>query len=658
LKKYDAVMDEFRSDMSATKTWAHVTYPHLSKHTVAYFSMEFAIHSSLRLYAGGLGVLAGDFCKEASDLGLSLIGVGFMYPQGYFYQHISPIGWQEEIYRELNFAESPITPVLDGKKRPVKVEVELDSRSVHLAVCQVNVGRVKLYLLDSNLPENCPCDRQLTARLYGGDREVRIQQEIVLGIGGVRVLRALGIQPSIWHANEGHTCFMMLERCREMVAEGIHFNEATDRVRATTVFTTHTPVPAGNDCFNENLVDKYFQRYWGALGLERDAFLKLGRQESCADFNMTVLGLRMAQHCNGVSKLHGAVCRRMWQSLWPGVEERDVPICSITNGVHVPTWVAPQMSRLYEKYIDQDWFSRHDDPAIWERVLDIPDEEIWRARRWLKQKLISVIQDHARKHWLDNEGAPLQVLAMGALLDTDALTIGFCRRFTDYKRAALILSDLTWLKRILQDELRPVQIVFAGKAHPNDEHGKHLLQEIYNLARNPVFGGRIAFVEDYDLHMARYFVHGVDVWLNTPRPLQEASGTSGMKAALNGVPHLSSLDGWWYEGFTGNNGWSIHNDISALSMPDQERMDAETLYHILGEKVIPLYYDRDLNGVPHGWLKVVRQAIRSSMPTFCARRMAKEYAEQMYLEAAQAAETAMADEPGFLPGAAVAGKRP
>lgn len=639
LKKYDSVMGDFEADTSSVQTWFQAKYPHLREHQIAYFSMEFAIHSSLPIYAGGLGVLAGDYCKEASDLGLPLVGIGLMYPQGYFHQCISEDGWQEEAHTQLNFGEAPITPVLTAQKQPVKVEVKLDSRSVSIAVWQVNVGRVKLYLLDTNLEENSPSDRQLSARLYGGDREMRLEQEIVLGIGGVRILRALGVEPAIWHANEGHTAFMMLERCRELVAKGADFAEAANKVRATTVFTTHTPVPAGNDTFPHGLIEKNFHRYWNSLGLDRDAFLKLGAQESSsAIFNMTVLGLRMARQRSGVSQLHGAVCRRIWHCLWPEVEEKDVPICSVTNGIHVPTWVAPQMARLYEKHLGHDWLNRHDDPALWQRVEDIPDEEIWAMHRWLKHKLIGAVQHRARKRWSENHASPAQVLGMGALLDTEALTLGFSRRFTDYKRAVLILYDIDRLKRILQNELCPVQIIFSGKAHPHDEHGKRLIQEVYNVAKHPAFGGRIAFVEDYDMHVARYFVHGVDVWLNTPRPLQEASGTSGMKAALNGVLNLSVLDGWWYEGYDGANGWAIHNDIEAFDSAAQDKADADELYRLLEEKVIPLYYDRDLNGVPHGWIRAVKQAIRSTVPLFCARRMAKEYAEQMYLPTAQGSE--------------------
>ncbi len=631
LKKYDSVINHFKTELSEAQTWVRTEYPNTAKHTIAYFSMEFAFHNSLPIYAGGLGVLAGDYCKEASDLGLSMVGIGFMYPQGYFQQRISDEGWQEEIYQQLNFSEAPITPVLTDQKERVKIEVELDSRSVRVAAWQVNIGRVKLYLLDTNLEENSPSDQQLTARLYVGDQEIRLQQESVLGIGGVRILRALGIEPSLWHANEGHAAFMMLERCRELTDKGLDFQEAVNKVKATTVFTTHTPIPAGNDAFPYSLVEKCLHSYCSAAGPERDRYLKIGTQESDnTSFNMTVLGLRMAQYRNGVSELHGAVCRRMWHSLWPDVEEKDIPISSVTNGIHVPTWVAPQMARIYDKYLGNDWITRHDDPAIWENTENIPDEELWTIRLWLKNKLISAMQNRARKRWVEHCGSPVPVMAMGALLDCEVFTIGFSRRFTGYKRASLMLHDISRLKRMIQDELRPVQIVFSGKAHPDDEHGKHLIQELYNTARDPEFGGRIAFVEDYDIRMAHYIVPGVDVWLNTPRRLQEASGTSGMKAAVNGVPHLSVLDGWWYEGYNGANGWAVGDDITISDAEEQDNADANALYSLLEGKIIPLYYDRDVNGIPHGWIKVVKQAIRSCSPLFSAKRMVKEYTRQMY----------------------------
>lgn len=649
LKKYDSVMCDFKSDMSETDNWFSTEYNHLAQHTIAYFSLEFAIHSSLPLYAGGLGVLAGDYCKEASDLGLPMVGVGFMYPQGYFHQHISADGWQQEIYEQLNFNEAPINRVLTAQGKTMTIEVPLNTKTIHVAAWQMNVGRVKLYLLDTNVEENPPSDRELSARLYAGDKEMRLQQEIVLGIGGVRVLRALGIKPAVWHANEGHTAFMMLERVRELAEKGMSFAEAADRVQATTVFTTHTPVPAGNDVFSLDLMEKYFHRYWTSLGLDKEAFLKLGMVEPNDDaFNMTVLGLRTTDQRNGVSQLHGGVCRRMWHSLWPDAQEKDVPISSVTNGVHVSTWMGTQMIRLCGKHLGEDWLKRHDDQALWERVLDIPDEDIWAVHRWLKHKLISTVQDRARKRWAEDHVEPVQALAMGALLDTDVLTLGFSRRFTAYKRAALILHDINRLKRILQNELRPVQIIFAGKAHPHDEYGKQLIQEIYNMAKDPEFGGRMAFVEDYDMQVSRYLVRGTDVWLNTPRPLQEASGTSGQKAALNGVLHLSVLDGWWHEGYNGTNGWAIQNDSKPLDLSEQDKADAEKLYGLLEEQIIPLYYNRDMNGVPHGWVQVVKESIRSNAPLFSARRMAKEYTEQMYLPAMQASQTNQTGEEQIL----------
>ncbi len=607
---------------------------------MVYFSPEFAIHNSLQIYAGGLGILAGDYCKEASDLGLPLIGVGFMYPKGYFRQRISSDGWQEEAYDELNFEETPITRVTCSNGKALIVEVPLDSKTVYVAVWQVNVGRVKLYLLDTNVEQNTPADRQLSANLYAGDRELRLQQEIILGIGGVRALRALKIEPITWHANEGHVGFMMIERIREHLKAGIDFKEAVNKVRASTIFTTHTPVPAGTDTFSLDLMQKYFRSYWESLGLSRESFLEFGIQASDPTvFNMTVLSLRLADYRNGVSKLHGAVCRHMWKSLWPDIREEKVPIISVTNGVHVPTWVAPQMARLYDKYLGQDWMENHDNPAAWEHILEIPDEELWDVHHWLKGKLISCMLDRARKRWCEDRVKSVQALSMGGLLDPEALTLGFCRRFAEYKRASLILMDIERLKKLLLNNLQPIQIIFAGKAHPNDGSGKHLMREVYNLTTDPQFGSRIAFVEDYDMHIARYLVQGVDVWLNTPRLYQEASGTSGMKASLNGIPHLSLLDGWWYEGYNGTNGWAIQNNTKSYESVEDDSTIANRLYSLLEKQVVPLYYDRDINGVPHRWVQIVKEAIRSNAPLFSARRMAKDYAEQMYLPAIEHGQT-------------------
>jgi starch phosphorylase len=635
LALYDSVMTAFDSDMTTQDTWFTNKYPNLLPGPVAYFSMEFAIHNSIPIYAGGLGVLAGDICKEASDLGLPLVGIGFMYPQGYFHQRISSDGWQEEIYKQLDFSEAPITPVFSSQWGRTLAEVQLENRTVHIGAWQIQVGRTIIYLLDTNIEENSPQDRQLSARLYIADRELRIQQEIVLGIGGARVLRALNIHPSIWHANEGHAAFMMLERVREEVEAGAKFDEAVEKVRATTVFTTHTPVPAGHDVFSTQLMDKYFCNYWGCLGLNREAFLDLGQQNGRGNesFNMTVLALTMSERCNAVSQLHGIASRKMWHVLWPESKEEDVPISYITNGVHVPTWIASEMARLYEKHLGPDWLKRQDAPKFWERIMDIPDEEIWATHQLLKRKLKGAMLGWAQQRWTEAEVMPQQVLAMGALLHPEVLTIGFVRRFAEYKRPALIFQDIERLKRIVKDRWRPVQIVFAGKSHPADFPSKCLLQHVYRLATDRAFQGRIAFVEDYDMHMSRYLVQGVDVWLNVPRRLNEASGTSGMKASLNGVPHLSVRDGWWDEGYKGNNGWAIGDGPRACKPEEEDRADAEALYRLIEEELVPLYYDRDRSNVPHGWVRVMKEAIRTVVPHFCARRMVEEYADQLYVPA-------------------------
>ncbi len=634
LALYDSVMSTFDLYLSGKSTWFEATYPDRRDQLIAYFSAEFAIHNSLPIYAGGLGVLAGDTCKEASDLGLPLVGIGFMYPQGYFHQRISADGWQEDIYRTLDFNEAPINPCPWPQGCGPLVEIQLDNRTVHIWTWQVRLGRVNLYLLDTNVEQNSPQDRKLSARLYTGDREQRIQQEIVLGIGGVRVLRTLGLKPSIWCANEGHTAFMMLERVKEEVEQGASFSEAIQKVQATTVFTTHTPVPAGHDVFPVELVEKYFRDYWESLGIERQTFMGLGQYGSLQgrEFNMTALALRMARQRNGVSELHGAVSRKMWRVLWPGVAESDVPISHITNGVHVPTWIARETRELYEEYLDNGWVENHDDPAIWQRVFDIPDEEFWSVRQALKRKLMGAILERAQERWAGCAAAPQQALAMGGLLDPEVLTIAFVRRFAEYKRPTLIFHDVNRLKRIVTDRWHPVQIIFAGKSHPDDFASKHLLRQVYALLTNCEFRGRVAFIEDYDMHMARYLVQGTDVWLNTPRRLQEACGTSGMKASINGVIHLSVPDGWWHEGYNGANGWVI-GDSKPISDPmEEDKADAEALYRLLENDIVPMYYDRDRRGVPHRWVQMAKEAIRSVTPVFSARRMLKEYATHVYLD--------------------------
>ncbi len=638
LRLYDSAMSAFDADMLASANWFSVRYPELHSTPIAYFSLEFAIHSSLPIYAGGLGVLAGDMCKEASDSGVPLVGIGFMYPEGYFHQHVSPEGWQQETYRKLNFDEAPIGPCPFPQECGRVIPIQLGDKPLYIKVWQLRVGRVNIYLIDTNVEENSPPDRQLSARLYTADQEQRIQQEIIFGVGGVRVLRSLRINPAIWHANEGHAGFMMLERVREEVEKGTPFAEAVQRVRAATVFTTHTPIAAGTDIFPVQLVEKYLRNYWEGLKVDREAFLGLGQQDARdkQSFNMTVLSLKMSEHSNAVSQLHGEVARKIWGRLWPEVKENEVPISHITNGVHVPTWVAPELWQLYCRYLGPIWIKRHFDPEILGYVSEIPDEELWEVRETLRRKLVHVILERTQERWAAGEATAQQVLAMGALLDVDVLTICFSRRFTEYKRPALIFQDVERLKKIVTNPWRPVQIIFAGKSHPADLASKKLLQQVYSLAADRQFQGRIAFVEDYDIHIAHYLVQGADVWLNAPRRLQEACGTSGMKASINGVPNLSVRDGWWYEGYNGVNGWAIGEDTAA-SQSEQDKTDAESIYRLLEMEIVPLFYDRDTKDVPRNWIRVVKEAIRSVMPSFCARRMIRDYTEQMYLPAFQSA---------------------
>ncbi len=634
-ERYDRVMAEFDAAMSGRNCWFLKDYARSLPGPVAYFSAEFAFHVSLPIYAGGLGVLAGDLCKEASDTGLPLIAVGFMYPQGYFHQRISAEGWQEEVYTQLNFNTAPINPCPYGNRCGPLSHVQLGERTVHIGAWQVRLGRITVYLLDTNIEENSPQDRMLSARLYTADREERIQQEIILGLGGVRLLRFLGINPAVWHANEGHTSFMMLERLRQKIEAGVSYAEAIRSIQETTVFTTHTPVPAGHDVFSTVFMEKYLRRYWESMGLDRDTFMRLGQDsQGEQSFNMTVLGLKLSRYRNGVSLLHGKVTRRMWHSFWPEVGEDEVPITHVTNGVHMPSWVAQEMLDLYRRYLGQDVFRRFEDPNFRDIIFSIPDDEMWYIRCVLKQKLVHVMRERAQRRWEEKDTSPQQVLGMGSLLDPDVLTIAFIRRFAEYKRPALILHDIERLKKIVKDRWRPVQIIFAGKSHPADFPSKYILHQVYSEVTDRDFLGRIAFVEDYDLHIARYLTQGVDVWLNVPRRLQEASGTSGMKASVNGVLNLSVKDGWWYEAYNGANGWSIGEDRLIVNPQEEDASDAASLYQLLEQQVVPLYYDRDRRNIPHQWVHKVKESIASIVPNFSSRRMLREYTDRMYLPAA------------------------
>ena len=637
LKLYDAVIAEFDADMSAQETWLSAKHPNKLKRPIAFFSAEFAIHNALPIYAGGLGVLAGDICKEASDLGLPFVCVGFMYPHGYFHQHISVDGWQEEVYKLINFDEAPIELAKDAQGHPIQVKIQLGDRKVSVGVWHVGVGRVNMYLLDTDIDDNTPPDRALASQLYVSDQELRIQQEIILGVGGVRVLRLLGKDPVVWHANEGHTAFMMAERVREEVEAGSALDEAVKRVKSKTVFTTHTPVPAGHDVFPIHLVEKYFSGYWEPLGVKKETFFVLGRDEATGGraFNMTAFALRMAGKTNGVSKLHGGIARKMWRGLYPDLREEEVPISHVTNGVHVPTWIAQEMGDLYDKYLGHDWVKRQDDPEMWQRVRDIPDEEFWAARQNLKRKLLGAMRGRSQDRWASGGAEAQQLLLMGVLFHPEVLTIGFLRRFAEYKRPDLVLKDVERLKHIVSNYWRPVQIVFAGKSHPADANAKRLLQRVYKLAADRGFQGRIAFVEDYDMHMAHYLVQGVDVWLNNPRRLQEACGTSGMKAAINGSLHCSVRDGWWYEAYDNKNGWAIGGGPERAYSGEEDKEDAESIYSLLEDEIIPLYYSRDRDGMPRKWIVKSKDSICTIAPQFCARRMLKEYTDSVYIPSAQ-----------------------
>jgi starch phosphorylase len=635
LALYDGAIRALDDARAARNTWWSRTYPQLTGHSIAYFSAEFALHQSLPIYAGGLGVLAGDHCKEAGDLGVPLIGVGFMYPQGYFHQHLSAEGWQEESYERLNWADAPIEQALTPDGKPCITAVPLGDRSVLVAVWRVRIGRVKLYLLDTDLEENAPWDRELSARLYGGDRETRIQQEIILGVGGVRALRALGSDPGAFHLNEGHAGFVVLQRIRDLIEQGLSFDAALEEIRQSTIFTTHTPVPAGHDAFPFHLVEKHLAGLWGTLGSNRDRFLTLGAYDngSGMQFNMTALAIRSSGSTNAVSQLHGQVTRGMFAPMWPDLPEADRPVSAVTNGVHVPTWIAGDLADLFTKYLGADWVERQDDSRLWDGILAIPDDELWKCRQGLRKYLFTFVRERARQRWMEEHVGIPRVVAAGTLLEPDALTIGFARRFTGYKRPELVFHDSERLARILNAPGRPVQIIFAGKSHPADDIGKHHLQRVYKRALDPMFGGRVAFVDDYDLHVAHFLVQGCDVWLNNPRKPLEASGTSGMKAAVNGVPHLSIADGWWAEGFTGGNGWVIDGGSSSDNPDAQDAADAAALYTLLEEQVVPAFYERDASSVPHRWVAIVKEAIRTVAPRFSARRMVKDYTDRMYAPA-------------------------
>ncbi|MCC7353158.1 MAG: alpha-glucan family phosphorylase [Anaerolineae bacterium] len=632
------VSQEFNNYVASESTWFRRTHGATKGPLIAYFSAEFGLTECLSIFAGGLGILSGDHLKSASDLGVPLVGVGLLYQQGYFRQYLNQAGWQQEAYEDNDFHNLPVTLERSPSGSPLTIELAFPGRQVTAQIWRVQVGRVRLYLLDTNVPANRAADRDITDQLYGGDADMRIRQEIVLGIGGCRALEALGLQPGVYHMNEGHSAFLAMERvCRLMEAHHLSFAEAREAVSAGLVFTTHTPVEAGHDSFPASLMDRYFTDYARNLGLSRRDFLALGRRNPDNDgepFNMTILALRMATHSNGVSRLHGQISRQMWQGLWPQVPKDEIPIDHVTNGVHFLSWISHEMKDLYDRYLGLRWREEPADQRAWQRAEHIATEELWRTHERRRERLVAFARRRLRTQ-LERRGASqTDIEDADEVLDPEALTIGFARRFATYKRATLLLRDPARLARILNDPDRPVQIIFAGKAHPQDDPGKELIRQIVGLARQEEFRRRLVFLEDYDMAMARYLVQGADVWLNTPRRPLEASGTSGMKAAANGVLNLSILDGWWDEAYRPDVSWAIGRGEAYSDPGYQDQVEAEALYDLLERDVIPTFYDRSAGGLPRRWIGRMKASIGTLCHFFNTHRMLWEYVGSFYLPAA------------------------
>jgi len=639
LRELKQVFEEFEKYLGRHETYGKTGAGSAIKNPIAYFSAEFGFHESIPNYSGGLGILAGDHCKSASDLDLNFVAIGLLYRHGYFRQQIDKDGVQAAINLNQNFYHLPIREALRSNGKPL-ISVPILDRQVFARLWELRVGRVSLYLLDTDIPENNAEDRLITAELYGGDLEMRMRQEILLGVGGVKALAALGIQPAVFHMNEGHSAFLALERIRlNIVEKKLDFYSALQLVAAANVFTTHTPVPAGNDSFPREMMRKYFGNFAKELNIPFDELFTFGqtRLDPNDPFSMTILALRLSRHANGVSKLHGEVSRSLWKDVWAGVAVHEVPITNITNGVHTKTWMAPEFAALYRKHLGT-WEEHLTEPEFWRGVFDIPDAQLWDTHQRLKLRLIEFVRDRERRRRERMGESPESIRRVNRILDPEILTIGFARRFATYKRARLLFSDKERLKRLLNDATRPVQFIFAGKAHPRDEAGKALIQEVYRFSHEAGLENRIVFLEDYDSYIARRLVQGVDLWLNHPlRPL-EASGTSGMKAAPNGGINLSVLDGWWREGYTGSNGWAIGAEIDNGTTEFQNEVDASSLYQLLENQIVPLYYAKPDGKLPLAWLQLMRESIRSVTPVFNTQRMVKEYTEQLYIPAAKSYE--------------------
>jgi starch phosphorylase len=630
---YRKVLNAYERYMKA-RTWFSQHHRDYAETPVAYFSAEFGLHECLPIYSGGLGILAGDHTKSASDLGVPFIGVGLLYKHGYFQQRLDEDGQQVAKYPNHDFRELPILPAQDQRGRPLSVSVDLPGRKVSARVWEVKVGRARLLLLDADVPENSRSDRAITSQLYGGDRDTRISQEIILGIGGVRAIRSLGIKPGVWHLNEGHVAFSCFERLRErMVDDQLDFVHAVEAVAAKTVFTTHTPVAAGNEAFSLPLMDKYFRGFCDELDIDLASLLNLGLQTGERGekfFSMTVAALKLSSTSNGVSELHGEVSRKMWGGLWPRVPEPEAPITHVTNGIHVETWLAPEMAELFDRHLGADWRSHLADASFWQRVEKIPNEELWRVHQQLKTQLVEFTRKRLVSQLKRHGASEKKITEAQTALDPNLLTIGFARRFTPYKRADLIFTDLKRLEKIVSNTKKPLQIIYAGKAHPQDLGGQAILKRIHNMIQRPGIRGKIVFIEDYDMNVGRHLVRGVDVWLNNPRRPLEASGTSGQKAPINGGINCSVLDGWWCEGYNGKNGWKIGEPIEFASEAQQDLSDARDLYRVLEKEVLPLYYKKK-GDLPEDWVNVMKASLGSLTPVFNTETMLRNYVQRLYL---------------------------
>ena len=634
LKRYNRVIGMFDSYMNKEHTWFQTRHPEGKNIRIAYFSMEFGLHESLPIYSGGLGILAGDHLKSASDLGLPFIGVGLLYREAYFTQHISMHGNQQSIYLHNDYSNMPIKPVLEKTGDPLCVEVVIEDRPVALRVWMAQIGRVSLYLLDTDFPDNTSDDRNILKRLYVGSRDLRLIQEILLGIGGVRALRAMDIHPTTWHMNEGHCSLSSLERIRELIEQDQTWEDALDNVKKCTLFTTHTPVRAGNEVFGMDRVSHFLQPVQKAVGVPQQTINDLAKEEEDHDsnaFNMTIFSLKTSAYANGVSQLHGQVSKQMWHRLWPQVPVEKIPIGAITNGIHSRTWMTSEIKELFDKYLGVEWRDHLVDEVFWHGLDQLPDDQLWRKRQILRRKLRHDIRCRLMAQRERNGESPESIQEVKSFLNRNALTLGFARRFATYKRGTLLLRNRDWLNKILNMTDMPVQIIFAGKAHPENQPGKTLIKDIYTESRNPEFAGKIIFVENYDMAFARRLISGVDVWLNTPRRPLEASGTSGMKAAANGALNLSILDGWWREAYNGKNGWAIGEDKEYYNEWEQDEADSYSLYKLLENDLIPLFFNRNEKKVPVEWLNRVRQSMKTIIPRFNTDRMVGDYVEQFYL---------------------------